>query len=95
MFLLLAVTPYQALADFDAGQIAVIEDSSGMILPANGICSNLLYPGGLCVPQAGVAFYAAHPDNYDILVFITNKILQGTEKSGYPVRNDVQGIGID
>lgn len=76
-------------------QIALMEDSSGLILPAGGICSNFMYPNGLCLPQAGPAFYAAHPDNYDILIFITNKNLPATEKTGYPVNTDVKGIGND
>ncbi len=79
----------------DYDQIAVIEDTFSTILPASGLCSNLMYPNGLCVPQAGQAFYATHPDNYDILIFITNKALPASEKTGYPVQADVKGIGYD
>jgi hypothetical protein len=57
---LLAAAP-RAAAD-DVGQIAVIADTTGKILPASGICANLMYPHALCVPQAGLAFYATHPD---------------------------------
>jgi len=79
----------------DIGQISVIEDTDGRMLPALGICSMLLYPNGLCIPFAGQAFYASHPDSYDILVFITNKNLRTTEKAGYPLQADVRGIGQD
>jgi hypothetical protein len=79
----------------DVGQISVIEDTDGRMLPAMGICSNFLYPNGLCIPFAGQAFYASHPDSYDILVFTTNKNLLASEKVGYPLQADVRGIGQD
>jgi hypothetical protein len=79
----------------DVGQIAVIEDTTGRILPASGFCSVLLYPNGLCLPLGGEAFYATHPDEYDMLVFFTNKNLLATEKAGYPLQADVRGIGQD
>jgi len=91
--LLLGVT--SAAHAEDVGQIAVIADADGKILPALGICSNFLYPNGLCSPFGGIAFYQTHPDNYDILVFITNKALGPMEKAGYPLRADVTGIGLD
>jgi hypothetical protein len=91
--LLLQAAP-AARAD-DVGQIAVIADTDGKILPALGLCSNFLYPNGLCSPFGGIAFYATHPDNYDILVFLTNKSLGAMEKAGYPLRADVDGIGLD
>jgi len=90
---LLAAVP-RAAAD-DVGQIAVIEDTTGKILPATGLCSNFLYPNALCSPQAGIAFYASHPDAYDMLVFLTNKGVPVSEKAGYPLKADVDGIGQD
>jgi len=79
----------------DIGQISVIEDTDGRMLPALGFCSMMIYPNGLCIPFAGQAFYATHPDSYDILVFFTNKNLRATEKAGYPLQADVRGIGQD
>jgi MYXO-CTERM domain-containing protein len=79
----------------DIGQIAVIEDTTGQILPASGLCNRLMYPNSLCSPRGGEAFYATHPDNYDILVFTTNKNTAASEKAGYPLQADVHGIGQD
>jgi hypothetical protein len=79
----------------DIGQIAVLEDTDGRILPASGICSRLMYPNQLCIPVGGEAFYATHPDNYDILIFVTNKNIAASEKAGYPLQADVHGIGED
>ena len=79
----------------DIGQIAVIEDTTGQILPASGRCNRLMYPNALCSPRGGEAFYATHPDNYDILIFVTNKSIPVSEKAGYPLQADVHGIGQD
>jgi hypothetical protein len=79
----------------DIGQISVIEDTDGRMLPALGICSMMIYPNALCIPIAGQAFYASHPDSYDILIFITNKNIRASEKAGYPLQADVRGIGQD
>jgi hypothetical protein len=89
----LGAAPRAAAAD--VGQIAVIEDTTGKILPASGMCGNLMYPHALCVPQAGQAFYATHPDAYDYLVFLTNKAVAISEKAGYPLKAGVAGIGQD
>ena len=90
---LFAASPVSA-DSYDAGQIAVIEDATGQILPL-GMCSNFMYPNSLCLPPAGTAFYATHPDNYDILIFVTNKAIAASEKVGYPLQADVKGIGQD
>ncbi len=82
-------------AGADAGEIAVIEDSTGSILPISGICANFMYPNGLCVTAAGSAFFATHPDEYDFLILITNKSLPATEKAGYPLQVDAKGMGVD
>jgi hypothetical protein len=79
----------------DIGQISVIEDTDGRMLPALGFCSMMIYPNSLCTPFAGQAFYASHPDSYDILIFITNKNIRASEKAGYPLQADVRGIGQD
>ncbi len=79
----------------DVGQISVIEDTAGRILPTLGFCSYLMYPNALCMPWGAQAFYASHADEYDMLVFFTNKNILATEKAGYPLQADVHGIGQD
>jgi hypothetical protein len=90
----LALAPGRARAE-DVGQIAVIEDSAGRMLPASGICANFMYPGALCIPPAGKAFYASHADDYDMLVFVTNKAVPASLKAGYPLKAEARGIGMD
>lgn len=79
----------------DHGQIAVIADTNGKILPATTLGCGMKYPNTLCVPQAGLAFYASHPDNYDILIVFTTKAISAIEKTGYPLVADAKGIGQD
>ena len=89
--------PVTVFANYDAGEIAIIEDTTGLILPAEGMCDNMLYAQGLCVNHAGIAFYATHPDNYDVLIFFTNKVLGALfdVKMGFPVQSSVAGIGLE
>jgi len=84
-----------AYANHDEGEIAIIEDTTGLILPVEGMCDNMLYAQGLCVNHAGISFYASHPDNYDVLIFFTNKVINFMfdVKMGFPVKNSIRGIG--
>ncbi len=93
--LIAGLSPVRARAD--TGQIAVIEDTAGTILPAIGTCENLFYPRGLCLPPAGRAFYQTHPDEYDALVFVTTAPLAGMNdaKASAPMNADIAGIGWD
>lgn len=81
----------------DIGEIAIVEDSDGTILPAGGFCSNFAYPRGLCLPPAGQAFYQNHPDEYDVLIFTTSKVLNSMydSKACAPLKADIGGIGWD
>ncbi len=97
LVVILLLVPSNAFADSDVGQIAVIEDTTGLILPAGGMCDNMLFAQGLCVNHAAQAFYANHPDNYDILVFFTPKVLGMLfdVKMGFPVQVAAEGIGLE
>ena len=88
------VAPLFAGAE-ETRQFAVLKDTNDKILPTSGLCSNLKYPNSYCIPQGGQAFYKSYPDNYDILVFFTNKTLAATEKVGYPLKSAAKGIGQD
>ncbi len=90
-------TNANAQGNYDVGQIAIIEDIHGNILPESGMCDNMLFAQGLCVNHAAQAFYTAHPDNYDILVFFTPKILGALfdVKMGFPVQIAAEGIGLE
>ena len=84
----------------DVGDVAVIEDATGKILPASEMCAGITgmaYSRGMCIIGAGHAFYATHPDEYDILIFFTNKTISAMNdpKLGLPVQADVKGIGND
>ena len=89
-------SPAAAAAE-DIGNIAVIEDSTGLILPAEGMCDNILFASGLCLNHAATAFYATHADNYDILVFFTTKQLNFlfNVQMGFPVQVAAEGIGLE
>ena len=96
ILLITLLFPLTAMA-YDVGEVAVIEDTFGLILPAEGMCDNMLYAQGLCVNHAGVAFYATHGDNYDILVIFTTKFLNPMfdVKMGFPIQSKVRGIGLE
>lgn len=85
---------YQAEA---SEHIAVIEDGANQILPAAGFCPNIFYPRGICLPQAGQAFFTKHPDEFDALIFVTTKVLGGLvdNKAAAPLKSDIGGIGWD
>ena len=95
-FLSLAPTPARAVT-MDVGQVAVIEDGTGLILPAMGFCDNLMYFQCLCLNHAGVAFYFTHPDAFDVLVFFTTKNFGAATnaKMGLNMQWEVKGIGTD
>ena len=90
--------PSLARADYDAGQIAVIEDSTGLMLPPGGACDSFLFlNNGLCANHVGQAFYESHGDHYDVLVLYTTQWLNIMQNlpMGFPVQALVSGIGRD
>ncbi len=84
---------------YDAGDVAVIEDTEGKIIPLNegGMCPNMLFGNGLCPNEAAKAFYKDRGDNYDVLIFFTNYPLNMilNNKMGFPVQSPYKGIGLD
>lgn len=75
-------------------KIAIITDFVGDMLPANGTCAGLGMPRGICIGNAGKAFYSVYPDEYDALVFMTTKNLTGANdpKQAYVTKADIKGI---
>ncbi len=89
-FLLIATSGIYA----DQSKIAIITDFVGDMLPANGTCAGLGMPRGICIGNAGKAFYSIYPDEYDALVFMTTKNLTGANdpKQAYVTKADIKGI---
>ncbi len=81
----------------DVGEIALVEDTTGKMLPLAGMCDNPAYTNGLCVTHAGAAFYASHPDEYDMLVFFSAKAINPMfdPKQALRLVADAKGIGAD
>jgi len=92
--LLLLVASPVAAQNWVDGQIAILEDTTGLILPAEPMCDNILFANPPCINHAGMAFYAEHPDNYDMLMLFTNKNMASMQM-GFPVQKAAQGIGLD
>ncbi|RJO69574.1 MAG: hypothetical protein C4523_06045 [Myxococcales bacterium] len=94
LFLFAAVSP--VFADEDVGEIALVADTLGTILPAEGPCPNMLFGQGICVNEAAMAFYRTHPDNYDVLIFFANRVgIPLDVKLGFPVQQEIRGIGLE
>ena len=93
ILLLLLTAPKFAQAGYDVGEIAIIEDVTGLILPAEGMCDNMLFGQGLCINHAANAFYLDHGDNFDILMLFTTKALNFLfdVQMGFPVQMPQEG----
>jgi hypothetical protein len=94
---LVLTTAANAHANYDNGNIAIIEDTAGLILPAEGMCDNMLFAQGLCVNHAANAFYQTHGDHYDALMLFTTKQLNPlfNVQMGFPVQTEIRGIGLE
>lgn len=94
MFLIMSAVFFTTGISAEQSKIAVITDFVGDMLPASGTCSGLGMPRGICINNAGKAFYSIYPDEYDALVFMTTKALSGMNdpKQAYVTRADIKGI---
>ena len=94
MFLIISVLVFTTGISAEQSKIAVITDFVGDMLPANGSCAGLGMPRGICIANAGKAFYSIYPDEYDALVFMTTKNLTGMNdpKQAYVTKADIKGI---
>jgi len=92
----LALFPIMSALAEDVGNVALIEDTRGVILPAGnpGMC-DIRFANGLCANEAAKAFYKTHGDNYDMLVFFTTKNLAMDVQMGFPVQVAAKGIGLE
>lgn len=81
----------------DVGEIALVEDATGKMLPLAGMCDNPAYTNGLCVTHAGIAFFATHPDEYDMLVFFSAKAINPMfdPKQALRLAASAKGLGAD
>lgn len=80
----------------DVGQLALIEDKDGKMLPAEGSCSNILMASGMCLDAVGKEFYRTHGDNYELLMVFTSKVMSPifNVQMGFPVQQEIEGIGL-
>ncbi len=95
VFILLFSAAQAAAQNWVDGQIAIIEDKTGLILPQGGMCDNMLFANPPCMNHAAAAFYAEHPDNYDMLMFFTPQTVLMNMQMGFPVQKAAEGIGLD
>ena len=94
IFLLLTALMLTTGITAEQSKIAIITDFVGDMLPANGTCPGIGMPRGICIGNAGKAFYSVYPDEYDALVFMTTKALSGMNdpKQAYVTKADIKGI---
>ena len=94
LLLLTVILFITTLVSAEQSKIAVITDFVGDMLPESGTCTGLGMPRGICINNAGKAFYSVYPDEYDALVFMTTKNLSGINdpKQAYITKADIKGI---
>jgi|GEM_PF-609450 len=87
---LLTMTAPEAMADFDSGDIAVIEDT-------NGELADMMTQGmpNVWLHLVTCKFFLSHPDQYDAVFVFSNGLLSGitNTQQGWPVYSPSKGIG--